>query len=117
MSAPYVLVLYYSRGGTTARMAQAIAQGIESVSGIEARLRTVPAVSTTCEATEAAVPDSGAVYCTEDDLKQQQRLKCAFDADQLLNPGKVFPHLHRCAELGRLHVHKGKMPFADLPRF
>ena len=44
-------------------------------------------------------------------------LLCAFDADQLLNPGKVFPHLHRCAELGRLHVHKGKMPFADLPRF
>jgi glycolate oxidase len=57
------------------------------------------------------------IQFTEDDMKQQQRLKCAFDADHLLNPGKVFPHLHRCAELGRLHVHKGKMPFPDLPRF
>ena len=57
------------------------------------------------------------IQFTEEDMKQQQRLKCAFDADHLLNPGKVFPHLHRCAELGRLHVHKGKMPFPDLPRF
>jgi glycolate oxidase len=54
---------------------------------------------------------------TEDDLKQQQRVKCAFDPDQLLNPGKVFPQLHRCAELGRMHVHKGNVPFPDLPRF
>lgn len=54
---------------------------------------------------------------TEDDLKQQQRLKCAFDPDHLLNPGKVFPILHRCAELGRLHVHKGQLPHPDLPRF
>ncbi|MBK8906411.1 MAG: FAD-binding protein [Rhodospirillales bacterium] len=54
---------------------------------------------------------------TEDDLKQQQRLKCAFDPDHLLNPGKVFPTLHRCAELGRMHVHKGQLPFPDLPRF
>jgi glycolate oxidase len=51
------------------------------------------------------------------DLVQQQRLKCAFDADGLLNPGKVFPTLHRCAELGRLHVRGGKLPFADIPRF
>ena len=58
-----------------------------------------------------------ALVTNENDMKQQQRLKCAFDADHLLNPGKVFPHLHRCAELGRLHVHKGKMPFPDLPRF
>ena len=57
------------------------------------------------------------IQFTEDDLKQQQRLKCAFDSEHLLNPGKVFPHLHRCAELGRLHVHKGKMPFPDIPRF
>ncbi len=57
------------------------------------------------------------IQFTEEDLKQQQRLKCAFDADHLLNPGKVFPHLHRCAELGRLYVHKGKMPHPDLPRF
>jgi glycolate oxidase len=54
---------------------------------------------------------------TEIDLNQQQRLKCAFDAQGLLNPGKVFPTLHRCAELGRLHVHAGKLPFPDIPRF
>ena len=53
----------------------------------------------------------------EIDLAQQQRLKCAFDPDGLLNPGKVFPQLHRCAELGRLHVHRGRLPHPDLPRF
>jgi glycolate oxidase len=51
------------------------------------------------------------------DLAHQQRLKCAFDPDGLLNPGKVFPQLHRCAELGRLHVHAGRLPFPDLARF
>ena len=50
-------------------------------------------------------------------IGQQQRVKCAFDPDGLLNPGKVFPQLHRCAELGRMHVHKGKLAFPDLPRF
>ncbi len=54
---------------------------------------------------------------SEDDLKQQQRLKCAFDPKSLLNPGKVFPQLHRCAELGRMHVHRGALPHPDLPRF
>ena len=54
---------------------------------------------------------------TEEDLKQQQRVKCAFDPNHLLNPGKVFPVLHRCAELGRMHVHKGDVPHPDLPRF
>ena len=54
---------------------------------------------------------------SEDDLKQQQRVKCAFDPLQLLNPGKVFPQLHRCAELGRMHVSGGKLPFPDIPRF
>ncbi len=54
---------------------------------------------------------------TDDDLKQQQRVKCAFDPEGLLNPGKIFPVLHRCAELGRMHVHKGELPFPDLPRF
>jgi glycolate oxidase len=54
---------------------------------------------------------------TEVDLAHQERLKCAFDPDQLLNPGKVFPTLHRCAELGRMHVHQGALPFPDLPRF
>ena len=53
----------------------------------------------------------------ESDLAHQQRVKCAFDPDGLLNPGKVFPRLHRCAELGRLHVHAGRLPFPDLPRF
>ncbi len=54
---------------------------------------------------------------TETDLKQQQRLKCAFDPDGLLNPGKVFPILHRCAELGRVHIHGGQTRFPELPRF
>lgn len=54
---------------------------------------------------------------TEDDLKQQQRVKCAFDPGHLLNPGKVYPELHRCAELGKMHVHHGKLPFPDIPRF
>jgi len=54
---------------------------------------------------------------SEADLKQQQRLKCAFDDKGLLNPGKVFPTLHRCAELGRMHVHSGRVPFPDIPRF
>jgi glycolate oxidase len=54
---------------------------------------------------------------SEADLKQQQRLKCAFDEKGLLNPGKVFPTLHRCAELGRMHVHAGRVAFPDIPRF
>lgn len=66
---PYVLVLYYSRHGATLEMAKQIARGIEQVSGMEARLRTVPAVSPATEASAPAIPDSGAVYCTEDDLK------------------------------------------------
>ena len=54
---------------------------------------------------------------TKVDLDHQQRVKCAFDTDGLLNPGKVFPELHRCAELGRVHIHKGKTRFPDIPRF
>jgi glycolate oxidase len=57
------------------------------------------------------------VMFSEEDLKQQQRIKCAFDPDHLLNPGKVYPTLHRCAELGRMHVSGGRLPFPDLPRF
>jgi glycolate oxidase len=53
----------------------------------------------------------------EIDLDQQQRLKCAFDAEGLLNPGKVFPVLHRCAELGRVHVRGGQLAHPELPRF
>ena len=57
------------------------------------------------------------VMFNETDLKQQERVKCAFDPEHLLNPGKMFPVLHRCAELGRMHVHQGQVPFPDLPRF
>ena len=51
------------------------------------------------------------------DLAHQQRVKCAFDSEGLLNPGKVFPQLHRCAELGRMHISGGRLPFPDIPRF
>jgi glycolate oxidase len=54
---------------------------------------------------------------SEIDLQHQQRLKCAFDPELLLNPGKVFPQLHRCAELGRMHIHANQVPFPELPRF
>ncbi|HJM92850.1 MAG: FAD-linked oxidase C-terminal domain-containing protein [Alphaproteobacteria bacterium] len=54
---------------------------------------------------------------TEADLAQQLRVKCAFDPNGRLNPGKVFPVLHSCAELGRLEVHQGQLPFPDIPRF
>ncbi len=53
----------------------------------------------------------------ENDLKHQQRVKCAFDPEGILNPGKMFPVLHRCAELGRVHVHNGETRFPDIPRF
>jgi NAD(P)H dehydrogenase (quinone) len=66
--APYILVLYYSRHGSVAAMADEIALGVESA-GMEARLRTVPAVSTNCEATEPDIPAEGAIYCSYDDLK------------------------------------------------
>jgi glycolate oxidase len=53
----------------------------------------------------------------DDDLAQQERVKCAFDPHHRLNPGKMFPTLHSCVELGRMHVHRGRLPFASLPRF
>jgi glycolate oxidase len=53
----------------------------------------------------------------ETDLATQERVKCAFDPEHLLNPGKMFPTLHRCAELGRMHIHRGQVAFPDLPRF
>ncbi|MFC3116626.1 NAD(P)H:quinone oxidoreductase [Cellvibrio fontiphilus] len=65
----YVLVVYYSRYGATLEMAKQIARGVEQVAGVEARLRTVPAVSPVTEASAPAIPDSGAVYCSEEDLK------------------------------------------------
>lgn len=70
-SKPYVLVLYYSRGGATAQMAQAISRGIEMVTGIEARLRTVPALSpVTKDASSDEIPEEGDLYCSLDDLSQ-----------------------------------------------
>jgi glycolate oxidase len=54
---------------------------------------------------------------SEVDLAHQERIKSVFDPAMLLNPGKVFPNLHRCAELGRMHVHHGAVPFPDIPRF
>ena len=65
----YILVLYYSGHGSTAEMAHQIARGIEESPGIEARLRTVPPVSTVCETTESGVPESGSPYATLDDLR------------------------------------------------
>lgn len=66
----YILILYYSRHGATAAMAHQIARGVEETPTLEARLRTVPAVSTVCEATADSVPPSGAPYVTIDDLQQ-----------------------------------------------
>ena len=65
-----ILVLYYSRDGSIARMAQLVARGVEEVSGMTARLRTVPPVSTVCEAVTETVPDSGAPYVTADDMRE-----------------------------------------------
>jgi NAD(P)H dehydrogenase (quinone) len=65
-----ILVLYYSRYGSTARLAEQVARGINSVAGCSARLRTVPAVSPNTEATEAPVPDDGPPYATHADLRE-----------------------------------------------
>jgi NAD(P)H dehydrogenase (quinone) len=66
---PYVLILYYSRYGATKTMAEYIARGVHSLSGIEARIRTVPAISAETEAISPPVPDTGDPYATADDLK------------------------------------------------
>ena len=63
-----ILVLYYSRHGATAEMAQLIARGVETVEGCQARLRTVPPVSTVCEATEDDIPSAGPPYVTVEEL-------------------------------------------------
>jgi len=65
-----ILVLYYSRYGSVKQMAQHIARGVESISGVEARIRTVPSISPNTEKTEPSIPDSGAPYVTLDDLKE-----------------------------------------------
>ena len=70
MEAPYVLILYYSRHGSTETMARQIARGVSQVPGVEARLRTVPPVSAETErATLPEVPDTGPIYCEEEDLR------------------------------------------------
>ena len=66
---PYILVLYYSRDGAVKQMAELIARGIESIQTLEARIRTVPPVSPTHQASDKAIPDQGAPYATLDDLK------------------------------------------------
>lgn len=65
-----VLVLYYSRHGATAQLAREIAQGIDSVKGVSARIRTVPAVSANTEATESDIPEQGPPYAEPGDLKE-----------------------------------------------
>ncbi|MEJ2530211.1 MAG: NAD(P)H:quinone oxidoreductase [Halioglobus sp.] len=70
MAEPFVLVLYYSRHGATAAMAGEVARGIERVSGISARLRTVPAISANCEQSEEEIPAEGPLYCELDDLRE-----------------------------------------------
>lgn len=64
-----ILILYYSRHGTTAEMANHIARGVEAQNGAEALLRTVPEISSVCEKTAPAIPEHGAIYATLDDLK------------------------------------------------
>ncbi len=65
---PYILVLYYSHGGAVRAMAQLVARGVETATGIEARIRTVPPVSPDTQASAPAVPVEGAIYCTQEDL-------------------------------------------------
>ena len=69
-TAAEILVLYYSPGGTTAEMANIIARGVEEVEGVQARLRTVPAVSANTEQSEASIPEDGPLYATIEDLEE-----------------------------------------------
>ena len=69
MAEPYILVLYYSRHGATAAMAQQVARGVERVPGLAARLRTVPAVSADCEQSADEIPAEGPLYCELEDLR------------------------------------------------
>ena len=68
--APYVLILYYSRHGSCAAMAAEIALGVETISGIDCKIRTVPAVSSNTEASAASIPESGDLYCSQAELSQ-----------------------------------------------
>ena len=69
MALPYILILYYSKTGSVAQLAQYIARGVAFVPGIEARVRTVAPVSPICEATAPEIPESGSLYATLDDLR------------------------------------------------
>lgn len=69
INSPYVLVLYYSRHGATAQMAMEIARGVEQITGIEARVRTVPSVSVDTQQSEPDIPTDGALYCSLEDLQ------------------------------------------------
>ena len=70
MEVPYVLILYYSRNGSTEAMARHVARGVSQVAGVEARLRTVPPVSPEIDRSPMPeVPETGPVYCDEDDLR------------------------------------------------
>jgi len=69
MSQPYVLILYYSTHGSVANMAEQMARGVEQVSGMEARLRTVPSVSADTQASASDIPEDGPLYCSEEDLR------------------------------------------------
>ena len=95
MSTPYILVLYYSRHGATSEMARQIARGVE-MAGLEARLRTVPAVSTECEAVAPAIPDAGALYATLEDLKNCAGLaSAARRASAHGSADEVLPRRHQ----------------------
>ena len=61
--------------------------------------------------------DEMCVQFATSELERFHAIKHAFDGKGLLNPGKAVPALHRCAEMGRMHVHRGELPFAELPRF
>lgn len=65
----YILILYYSHNGNTKKMAEKIADGVE-MSGLEARVRTVPPVSNVCESSQSDIPDKGHLYCTQEDLRE-----------------------------------------------
>ena len=81
-----ILVLYYSRTGNVASMAQQIGRGIESVKGIKARIRTVPTVSAVCEASENSIPESGPPYVQHDDLVECSGLALGSPKALLIQP-------------------------------
>lgn len=71
-----ILVLYYSHHGAVKQMAHLVARGVEQVPGVKARIRTVPKVSTVCEAVEDSIPDEGAPYAQLSDLEQCIGIAC-----------------------------------------